>query len=85
MFQSGLGWPTTYFLHLQNLDPIQICEDLKIIHQACEFALRIALHHKFLEALKAKDQLISGIMMVQPPGVAAKMREVLTSSLPEIC
>ena len=61
---------------------MQIWEDLKTIHQACEFALRIVLHHKFLWALKAKDQLMSSIMMIQPLGVAVKMREILTSSLP---
>jgi len=52
-----------------------------LIHQACEFAL----HFKFLWALKAKDQLMSSIIMVQPLGVAVKIREILISSLPEIC
>jgi hypothetical protein len=35
--------------------------------------------------LKVKDQLMPSIMMVQPLGVVVKMREILTSSLPEIC
>jgi len=54
-------------------------------HQACEFALRITLHNKFLWTLKEKDQLMSSIMMVQPLGVAVKMREILRCFLPEIC
>ena len=42
--------------HLWNLDPVQIWEDLKTIHQARGFASRIALCRKFLWLSKAEDQ-----------------------------